>query len=95
MTRDTAEKHRSFDKQRDLPDEVRVENAMAGFIAEFGPRAQSWMNACVRCGLCAEACHFYLATGEEKYTPIHKIRPVRAQAEADDRGARGMGRAHL
>ncbi len=75
MTSDTTEKHRNFDKQRDLPDEVRVENAMAGFIAEFGPRAQSWMNACVRCGLCAEACHFYLATGEEKYTPIHKIKP--------------------
>ena len=67
--------NRNFDIQRDLPDAVRLANAMDGFVAEFGPRAASYMNACVRCGLCAEACQFYLATGEEKYTPIHKIRP--------------------
>lgn len=64
-----------FDVQGDLPDAVRVANAMEGFLAEFGPRASSYMNACVRCGLCAEACHFHIATGEAKYTPIHKIRP--------------------
>lgn len=71
----TAPEARTYDKQRDLPDPIRVENAMEGFIAEFGPRASSYMNACVRCGLCAEACHFHLATGEAKYTPIHKLRP--------------------
>ncbi len=76
MTHDTSfPKHRSFDKHRSLPDEVRLENAMAGFVAEFGPAAQTWMNACVRCGLCAEACHFHLATGDAKYIPIHKIKP--------------------
>jgi len=66
---------RNFDEQRNLPDEVRLANAMDGFIDEFGPTAASYMNACVRCGLCAEACHFHLATGEAKYTPIHKIKP--------------------
>jgi Fe-S oxidoreductase len=64
-----------FDIQGDLPDAVRVTNAMKGFLSEFGPRASSYMNACVRCGLCAEACHFYLETGDPKYTPIHKIKP--------------------
>lgn len=66
---------KTFDEQGDLPDAVRVENAMEGFLAEFGPRAASYMNACVRCGLCAEACHFHLATQDPKYTPIHKIKP--------------------
>ncbi len=66
---------RDFDQQRDLPDAVRVANAMEGFLVEFGPHASSYMNACVRCGLCAEACHFYLTTGEAKYTPIHKLKP--------------------
>ena len=66
---------RNFDVQRNLPEEVRLENAMDGFVAEFGPIAASYMNACVRCGLCAEACHFYLATDDPKYTPIHKIKP--------------------
>ncbi len=66
---------RNFDQQRDLPDAVRVANAMEGFLVEFGPRTASYMNACVRCGLCAEACHFYLTTGDAKYTPIHKLKP--------------------
>lgn len=65
----------SFDEQGDVPDAVRVASAMEGFLVEFGPRASSYMNACVRCGLCAEACHFHLATGEAKYTPIHKLKP--------------------
>ena len=68
-------RNRNFDVQRDLPDEVRLANAMDGFIAEFGPRAATYMSACVRCGLCAEACQFHIATGEAKYTPIHKIKP--------------------
>ncbi len=71
----TPSRSRNFDLQRDLPEEVRLANAMDGFVAEFGPRAASYMNACVRCGLCAEACQFYLATGDEKFTPIHKIKP--------------------
>lgn len=66
---------KSFDQQGDVPDAVRVASAMEGFLSEFGPRASSYLNACVRCGLCAEACHFHLATGEAKYTPIHKIKP--------------------
>ncbi len=68
-----AKAARNFDEQRDLPDEVRVANAMNGFIAEFGPSTSSYVNACVRCGLCAEACHFYLTTGEAKYAPIGKL----------------------
>lgn len=66
---------KSFDAQGDVPDTVRVASTMEGFLVEFGPRAASYMNACVRCGLCAEACHFHLATGEPKHTPIHKIKP--------------------
>jgi Fe-S oxidoreductase len=64
-----------FDKQGELPDAARVENAMRSFVADFGATAAAHMSACVRCGLCAEACHFYLQTGEAKYTPIHKLKP--------------------
>lgn len=66
---------RNFDKQGEASDPIRVQAAMEGFVAEFGPKAATWMNACVRCGLCAEACHFHLTTGEAKYTPIAKIKP--------------------
>jgi Fe-S oxidoreductase len=37
----------------------------------------SYFNSCVHCGLCAEACLFYTETGDPKYTPIHKLEPLR------------------
>ena len=41
-----------------------------------GPIA-SYLSSCVHCGLCAEACLFYTETGDPKYTPIHKLEPLR------------------
>ena len=35
------------------------------------------LETCIHCGMCAEACHFYEATHEAKYTPIHKVQLVR------------------
>lgn len=37
----------------------------------------SFFSSCVHCGLCAEACLFYTETGDAKYTPIHKLEPLR------------------
>ncbi len=37
----------------------------------------SYFSSCVHCGLCAEACLFYTETGDPKYTPIHKLEPMR------------------
>ena len=37
----------------------------------------SYFNSCVHCGICAEACLFYTETGDPKYTPIHKLEPLR------------------
>jgi Fe-S oxidoreductase len=37
----------------------------------------SYFSSCVHCGLCAEACLFYTETGDPKYTPIHKLKPLR------------------
>ena len=37
----------------------------------------SYLNSCVHCGLCAEACLFYTETHDPKYTPIHKLEPLR------------------
>jgi len=33
--------------------------------------------ACVHCGLCADSCHYYLATGNPKMTPVFKADRVR------------------
>lgn len=37
----------------------------------------SYFSSCVCCGLCAEACLFYNETNDPKYTPIHKLEPLR------------------
>ena len=50
---------------------------MGSFVSEFGVTAGLHLESCVRCGLCAEACHFHVATGDPKYTPIHKLEPFR------------------
>ncbi|EHR72124.1 Fe-S oxidoreductase [Burkholderiales bacterium JOSHI_001] len=62
-----------FDQQGDRSDADRVNAAMRSFVREFGVTAALHMEACVHCGLCAQACHFHLATGEAKYTPAHKL----------------------
>jgi len=43
----------------------------------------SYFNSCVHCGLCAEACLFHLETGDPKYTPIHKLEPLRRVYEQE------------
>lgn len=43
----------------------------------------SYLESCVHCGLCAEACLFYNETGDPKYTPIHKVEPLRRVYEQE------------
>src|SRR5512139_679351 len=37
----------------------------------------SFFSSCVHCGMCADACLFYTETHDPKYTPIHKLEPLR------------------
>ncbi|HPR64818.1 MAG TPA: (Fe-S)-binding protein [Thermoanaerobaculia bacterium] len=36
----------------------------------------AYLNACVRCGLCADSCHYYLTDGESASIPAHKLHLV-------------------
>lgn len=65
------------DKPGQPSDAARTEIAVRTFMAEVGVTAALHLESCVRCGLCAEACHFYVTTGDAKYTPIHKLEPFR------------------
>jgi Fe-S oxidoreductase len=46
------------------------------FVAQVNRDAAFQLEACVRCGQCADACHFYLVTKDARYTPVHKLRPM-------------------
>jgi Fe-S oxidoreductase len=55
--------------------------AMDAFVEETGGWVASQMEACTRCGMCAEACHFYQATGNPEYAPVWKIELLRRAYE--------------
>ncbi len=75
MTARVAVSGTPYDAQGELAETERLDHAMRTFVRDFGAAAAIHMESCVRCGMCAEACHFYLQTHNPKYTPIHKIRP--------------------
>lgn len=66
-----------YDLQGDMPDAERVEIAMRHFVRDFGAVAATYMESCIHCGMCAEACPFYVQTGDPKYSPIWKIEPFK------------------
>jgi len=53
------------------------ETALNTYIKEVGGAVAAQLEACTRCGICAEACHFYIATGKPEYTPIWKVELVK------------------
>ncbi len=58
---------------------IDVHAAAQTFLAHTEAHLVSYLEACVHCGLCAEACHFYQASGNPEHTPAYKLFPI-AQA---------------
>ncbi len=75
-TKPTAVKP-AFDRQGERSDADRLQAAMGSFVAEYGRTAALHLESCVHCGLCADACHFHVATGDPKYTPVHRLQPFK------------------
>lgn len=45
------------------------------FYKEAGPRLKAYQSTCVRCGLCSQACHFYLSKDNDPaYSPVGKLK---------------------
>jgi Fe-S oxidoreductase len=58
-----------------------TQTALNTYVKETGGRAASLLEACTRCGMCAEACHFYQGTGNPEYAPVWKIELLRRSYE--------------
>lgn len=58
-----------------------TQNAMNVFVEETGGWVASQLEACTRCGMCAEACHFYQSSGNPEYSPVWKIELLRRAYE--------------
>jgi Fe-S oxidoreductase len=57
----------------EMSDEQRVKNAREVYVSNLDGAMAIDLESCIHCGMCAEACHFYIATGDAKYTPIRKL----------------------
>jgi Fe-S oxidoreductase len=57
--------------------QARVAGAMRGFAQEIGALSAFRLESCIHCGICADACHFYIATEDPQYTPIWKVEPFK------------------
>ncbi len=60
---------------------MKAQTAINTFIAETGGYVAAQLEACTRCGVCAEACHFYQATGNPEFAPVWKIELLRRAYE--------------
>ena len=61
-----------------LSPEEQVARAKAVIVSKLDSRSAMELETCIHCGMCSEACHFYEATQDAKYTPIHKVHLVRS-----------------
>ncbi|NMC78729.1 MAG: (Fe-S)-binding protein [Chloroflexi bacterium] len=52
---------------------METQIALDTFVHETGGYVAAQLEACTRCGMCAEACHFYQATGNPEFAPVWKI----------------------
>lgn len=50
--------------------------AIDSMLGETGAMVGSYLEACVRCGLCAQACPFHEMSGDPRHTPIYKLMPL-------------------
>ncbi|NNJ65883.1 MAG: (Fe-S)-binding protein, partial [Xanthomonadales bacterium] len=46
------------------------------FLALNSGNLAAYLEACIHCGQCATACHFYEVTNDPKYTPAYKLFPM-------------------
>ncbi len=52
--------------------EKDIETMLATLAEKVDAELAAQMQTCVHCGLCAESCHYFLATGEAKAIPAYK-----------------------
>ncbi len=58
------------------PESKSAAVAVKKFLAVIDAPLAAYLESCVHCGECAEACHFYLTTEDPKYTPTYKLWPM-------------------
>jgi Fe-S oxidoreductase len=56
-------------------DEKKIERVINQMIGtEGGARFKAYLNTCMSCGYCSEACHYYLSLNDPRMTPAAKVK---------------------
>ena len=61
----------------EMPDAERVARAKHVFMKRISIGLAMNLESCIDCGMCSEACHFYLATRDPNYAPVKKLELLR------------------
>jgi Fe-S oxidoreductase len=56
---------------------ISIQRGVQSMIEQIDAPTATFFTTCVHCGLCADACLFYTETQDPKFTPIHKLTPMR------------------
>jgi Fe-S oxidoreductase len=56
---------------------ISFDNGLNALREQIDSATAAFFSSCVHCGMCADACLFYTETGDPKYTPIHKLEPMK------------------
>lgn len=54
-----------------------IERGINALKEQIDAPVAAFFSSCVHCGVCADACLFYTETGDPRYTPIHKLEPMK------------------
>jgi len=65
-----------------MSQKVNVAGAMSSFARDTGALSAFRLESCIHCGICADACHYYIATEDPQYTPIWKVEPFKQAYQA-------------
>lgn len=55
------------------PDRRRIDEGLRVFSEDRSGKLLTHLNSCVRCGLCADSCMYYLVSGDERFIPARKV----------------------
>ena len=70
-----SEEATAMDTEKTSPKEVKPDEIMDFLKSKMGARFKMWLKICAHCGLCADTCHHYLASGKDpKMIPSYKVR---------------------
>ncbi|MEE9610804.1 MAG: 4Fe-4S dicluster domain-containing protein [Desulfatiglandales bacterium] len=65
-------------KAVDIPQKIKPKEIKDFLKPRLNARFKMWLNICAHCGLCADTCHYYRASGNDpKMVPAYKVRFIK------------------